>query len=63
MGYARMVLPPGVLRKCTHCGKEAVDEEDLELFVKRKTAPHGRMNYCKRCHNRRSKVYRARVWT
>ena len=57
-----MVLPPGILRKCTECGKEAIDEEDLELFVKSKTAPHGRQNNCKECHNKRSKIRRSKVW-
>ncbi len=58
LGYKRMRLEPGILRKCTTCGKEAIDEEDLELFVKRKSMPHGRANYCKECHNKRSRVYR-----
>ena len=52
----RMKVPPGVLRKCTQCGKEAIDEMDLEKFVKRKSAPHGRMNLCKDCHNLRSRI-------
>lgn len=51
-----MKVPPGVLRKCTQCGKEAIDEMDLEKFVKRKSAPHGRMNLCKDCHNLRSRI-------
>lgn len=58
LGYERMRLEPGILRKCTNCGKEAIDAEDLEKFVKRKTAPHGRANYCKECHNKRSRQSR-----
>ena len=52
----RMKLPPGVLRKCTECGKEALDEGDLEKFMKRKSAPHGRGNLCKDCRNARTRL-------
>ncbi len=55
-GYTRMKVPPGVLRKCTQCGTEAIDEMDLENFMKRKSAPHGRGNLCKDCHNLRSRL-------
>lgn len=54
----RMELEPGVLRKCIDCGKEALDEMDLELFMKRKTAPHGRANLCKKCRNTRTRIGR-----
>ena len=52
-------VPPGVLRKCTGCGKEAIDERDLEKFVKRRV---GRMNLCKDCHNARSRLKKKRQW-
>ncbi len=52
----RMKLPPGVLRKCIDCGKEALDEADLEGFMKRKKAPHGRANLCKSCRNARTRL-------
>lgn len=58
----RMKLAPGVLRKCTQCGMEAIDEMDLEKFVKRSRDPHGRMNLCKDCHNLRSRMKEKRVW-
>lgn len=53
---SRMVLPPGVLRKCVDCGMEALDEEDLEKFMKRKKAPYGRGNLCKSCRNARTRL-------
>lgn len=37
------------LRKCTHCGLEANSIDDLEMFVIRKDAEHGRRNRCKEC--------------
>ena len=49
-------LPPGVLRRCTDCGREARDEGMLAFFMKRKEAPHGRANLCKYCHNARSRL-------
>ncbi len=55
-------LPPGILRKCTICGKEAIDEMDLEKFVKRPRDPHGRMNLCKDCHSANSRLKKKRVW-
>ena len=55
-------VPPGVLRKCTGCGKEAIDEMDLEKFCKRKRDPYGRMNLCRTCHNAGSRLKKRRVW-
>lgn len=52
----RMKLPPGVLRKCIDCGREAWDEAMLEFFMKRKEAPHGRANLCKDCRNARTRL-------
>lgn len=49
-------MPPGVLRKCIDCGTEALNEMDLEKFVKRKEAPHGRANICKDCRNARTRI-------
>jgi len=39
------------LRVCRECGQVARTEKDLESFVKKKDAPYGRENYCKRCKN------------
>lgn len=55
-------LPPGVLRRCTGCGKEAIDEMDLEKFVKRPRDPCERMNLCKTCHNSNSRLKKKRQW-
>lgn len=55
-------LPPGILRKCTGCGMEAIDEMGLEKFVKHPRDPHGRLNLCKTCHNARSRLKKKRVW-
>ena len=55
-------VPPGVLRKCTGCGTEAIDGMDLEKFCVRKRDPYGRMNLCKTCHNARSRLKKKRVW-
>ena len=55
-------VPPGVLRKCTECGKEAIDEMDLEKLMKRKEAPYGRANLCKDCHNTNSRLKTRREW-
>lgn len=52
----RVVLPLGVLRKCIECGREARTEEDLEFFMKRKEATHGRANICKDCRNARTRL-------
>lgn len=43
------------LRKCRHCGVEAWNEEDLNLFFISKFAPYKRDNWCIVC---RSKYYR-----
>ena len=56
MMVKRMKLPPGVLRKCTECGKEARAKKDLKEFMKRKNAPHGRGNLCKGCRNARTRL-------
>ena len=56
IGYTRMVLPPGVLRKCVDCGKEARTEEELESFTKHRRFKHGRMNLCYDCRNARSRL-------
>ena len=55
-------VPPGVLRKCVDCGIEAIDEMDLEKFMKRKEDPHGRANLCKTCHNANSRLKKKRQW-
>jgi len=55
-------VPPGVLRKCTVCGKEARNEEDLEKLMKRKEAPYGRANLCKDCHNTNSRLKKKEEW-
>jgi len=39
------------IRKCRQCGKEACNEEELELFVKAHTQI-GRDNLCKSCFNK-----------
>jgi len=39
------------LRKCTHCGLEAWNNEELKPFVKDKNHPIGYTNICKQCHN------------
>jgi hypothetical protein len=44
------------LRKCTGCGLEAISPEDLELFKKKKTSPHGRVNLCKKCEYQQAKA-------
>ena len=41
------------LRKCTKCGKEAHNEAELELFVKRKNRKYNRENYCYECNAKR----------
>ena len=38
-----------ILRKCVMCGLECLETSELELFVKRKNALHGRKNKCKEC--------------
>lgn len=38
-----------IFRKCTQCGVEARNEEDLNLFNKDKRLPHGRTSKCKKC--------------
>ena len=37
------------LRKCRHCGMEAITVEDLDLFVIGDRSKHGRDNMCKQC--------------
>lgn len=37
------------LRKCTHCGREAHTEKELEYFAINKPSKHGRQNTCKQC--------------
>jgi hypothetical protein len=39
------------LRKCRVCGLEAYTVQDLEMFVKSKIQPYGRIPLCKVCHN------------
>lgn len=39
------------LRTCRVCGLEAHNEEDLDLFRKRKQSPHERDTICKKCEN------------
>ena len=39
------------LRVCRRCGLEAYTVEDLELFTKSTTHPHGRNTQCKKCYN------------
>jgi len=47
-----------LLRECK-CGTKAYDQEDLELFVKKRNGLHGRQSLCKKCDNiRRKKHYR-----
>lgn len=41
-----------VLRKCPHCGIEATNELELELFRKHKQSKYGRDTICKECHKK-----------
>jgi hypothetical protein len=41
------------LRKCRHCGTEAVTHEDLTKFTKGDRSKHGHDNCCKACANKR----------
>jgi len=49
------------LRICQVCGFIAHTEEDLKLFMKRKTSLYGRQNLCKKCHNKKDKERRYRT--
>ena len=40
------------LRVCRVCGRQAVTEEELELFCKDKSKPYGRATICKKCWNK-----------
>jgi len=44
------------LRKCIDCGLEAHTKFDLENFAKYKKSKYGRMNLCKECSNKRTRV-------
>lgn len=46
-----------MLRKCTGCGLEAHFAEDLDLFCKTASYPHGRQNRCKACNNARGREF------
>lgn len=46
-----------VLRKCTICGLEAKNENDLELFERNKNVKYGRINRCKKCRRKPPKPY------
>ena len=39
------------LRKCIVCGLEAYNENDLQSFMKSKTAKYGYVNRCKKCQS------------
>lgn len=39
-----------MLRKCRKCGLEAHTNEELELFVNKKKAKHGKAQLCKKCN-------------
>jgi len=43
-----------MLRKCTDCGIEAHNEEQLEIFEDRKGRPYGKGYRCKPCKSSRS---------
>ena len=43
-----------ILRKCTICGIEANNFDELKLFVKESKSSFGHQNTCKNCRNKRS---------
>lgn len=43
------------LRECKKCGKEALSEEDLDLFVFNTQSKHNRENRCKACRDSATK--------
>ena len=45
------------MRKCKHCGLEALNEEDLELFTKEKNSKFGRTNCCIECRKEQYYTY------
>ena len=50
-----------MLRKCTKCGLEAWELNDLLLFVRAKNSTHGRWNQCKKCHSKYIMEQRAKL--
>ena len=48
------------LRICRECGLKAHTKEDLELFVKHRSCPHGRATICKSCVNK-YKIHRRAI--
>lgn len=46
-------MQSNVLRKCKHCGLEALSELDLDLFVIAKDCNYGRKHICKACRQER----------
>lgn len=49
-----------MLRECTQCGVIAHTEEELELFAKDASRPHGRSSICKECKNAYGRNYNNR---
>ena len=52
------------LRKCLTCGVEAIIEKDLENFAnvpKGRTAKYGKLNRCKKCHNKYMREARNKI--
>ncbi len=45
-----------MLKKCKHCGLEAITTNELHLFSKASSCILGRRNICKKCKNERNKV-------
>jgi len=57
------------LRKCKGCGLEALNEEELDLFVQSKDSKYGRANICKPCRQKKVRgnlsgrpEYRKSMW-
>ena len=48
-------VKPTYLRKCPHCGVEAHNKDELELFVKVDRQPYGRSTICKKCCKEKSR--------
>ncbi len=46
------------LRKCKHCGIEAIIKEDLKLFRTSTASKYGKCNLCKECYSNKQKVRR-----